>query len=354
MLLLCLVVAAGCGTEDDGSDRGSTAPAEQPIDPQPAADAAEWLTGELTAGVVHNEQYDLDDVGLSLDVGLAVDAAGTPGADLVVEEIAAATLDAPAVLTPYVGTPSDGQYAGALAKAVVFAGVAGRDPADLVTSLEGLVATDDRLAGRVADSGAQDYATVVSQAYTVWALGEIGSPGADAATDYLLTQQCADGWFRATLPKPDAPDQACDADPASAPDVDTTALAVLALTAGADDDAEAAAAVDLAVRWLVDTQADDGSFVGEDVVNANSTGLAGWALGDYGETEAAAAAAAWLVGVQVPPDAAGPLAADAGAVPYDAAALAAGEKDGIGPKTSDQWRRATAQALPGLAYAAPS
>jgi hypothetical protein len=373
---LCLLTGlgpallAGCGDDGDGGGGADPAPVGPSTDPQPAADAAAWLTGELTGGLVRNEQYDLDDVGLTLDVALALDAAGTEGAEADVEEIATAVA-VPAVLTGYVGTAEAGLQAGPTAKTVLLAQAADRDPrrfagTDLVAQLEGLVSTEPDTAGRVADTGPEDYTTVIGQAYAVWALGDADSPGATDATSYLLTQQCPDGWFRGVLPAP-AAGQSCDDDPGSVPDVDTTALAVLALLSRAEEDAEASAAADLAVRWLLDNQSDDGSFLGETtapgpdddpeqltgVPNANSTGLAAWALGEFGETEAAAEAAAWLRTLQVPADAGDPLAADAGAVAYDEAGLAAGETDGIGPEQSDQWRRATAQALPGLAYATP-
>jgi hypothetical protein len=32
-----------------------------------------WLAGQLTNGLVHNDQFDFDDYGLSIDVGIALD-----------------------------------------------------------------------------------------------------------------------------------------------------------------------------------------------------------------------------------------------------------------------------------------
>jgi hypothetical protein len=43
-----------------------------------------------------------------------------------------------------------------------------------------------------------------------------------------------------------------------------------------------------------------------------------------------------------------PLAGEQGGIAYDAAALRAAHKSGIGDTTRDQWRRATTQAAPGL------
>ena len=59
---------------------------------------------------------------------------------------------------------------------------------------------------------------------------------------------------------------------------------------------------------------------------------------------------------QVPAGQSGPLGTEVGAIAYDAAARTAGQVGGITDTTSDQWRRATAQAASGLAWdpAAPA
>ena len=54
-------------------------------------------------------------------------------------------------------------------------------------------------------------------------------------------------------------------------------------------DPAVAAALDEATAWLGSQQGPDGSFG-----NANSTGIAGWALGVSGNTAAATAAAGWV------------------------------------------------------------
>ena len=44
--------------------------------PTPVKSGAAWLSDQVTDGLVHNEQYDFDDIGLSIDVALGLDAAG--------------------------------------------------------------------------------------------------------------------------------------------------------------------------------------------------------------------------------------------------------------------------------------
>jgi hypothetical protein len=44
------------------------------------------------------------------------------------------------------------------------------------------------------------------------------------------------------------------------------------------------------------------------------------------------------------------LAGQKGAIAYDRAALQEGQEFGIGVETADQWRRATSQAAPALAF----
>ena len=49
-------------------------------DPTPSGGSGtSWLAGQLTSGVVHNDQFDFDDYGLTVDFGLAFAATGHPG-----------------------------------------------------------------------------------------------------------------------------------------------------------------------------------------------------------------------------------------------------------------------------------
>jgi hypothetical protein len=355
---LALLVSA-CGSNAASSDR-KQAGAQPSHDTTAVTAGATWLAAQAPKGVVHNDQYDTDDEGLSVDVALALHAVGQQDSTVraVADHLASGIK---AYVAPGYGTLTS---AGSTAKAAVLAETVGDDPTDvggvdLVARLEATVAAKGPAQGRVEDQldpkqkGAADYANTIAQAYAVQALdgagGDAGSTAA-AATSYLLQQQCADGWFRLDLPAPDATAQGCDADPKSAPDIDATAFAVRALDGS--DDPQAKAAADKAVSWLESVQASDGSFGGEPVgqtPNSNSTGLAGWVLGDLGETDAAEQAATWVAGHQLG-DCPGTGAKDRGAVAYDDASLSAAATKGITVKTQDQFRRAGAQAVPALQW----
>ncbi|MBZ5737223.1 hypothetical protein [Nocardioides mangrovi] len=343
------------------------ASADATTDPAPATAAGYWLGGQLTDGLVHNRQYDFDDYGLTIDVGLAfhtLESAGAPHS--VVEGISdamAAAIDS--YVAPGYGTDLS---AGSAAKAAVLAQAAGDDATayggrDLISDLESTVGDDGALAGRIQDDWdptvqyAADYANVLGQAFAAEALDAAGSAKTDAVTDFLLQQQCADGYFRQDFTVDLEADQTCDGSDGQ-PNVDATALAIEALQSQLDD-ADVAAQVAKAVDWLVDQQKANGGF-GSDAdiptANANSTGAAAYALLISGQPEAAARAAAWLrahqatnVATCVSYD-----DADAGAVTYDDAALANAQKHAMGKAKHDQAVRATAQALPGLLAAQTS
>lgn len=341
-----------------------TAPATAAPDPAPTGEGSTWLASQLTDGLIHNPNFGgFDDYGLTVDAGLALAEVGDTA---TVDTISAAL--APVVTsyyTYYVTAEKTHVSAGSLAKAAAFAQVAGDDASayggqDLVAQLEDRVSTDVASAGRIGDvffpeeQFEADYVNTIGQAFAAKALDVEGSTLTDSVTDYLLAQQCAAGFFRLDLGATAA--ATCDAaTPAASPSTDVTALAVLNLL-GQTDDTDVDARVDAAVAWLVGTQNPDGSF-GSDAqiatANANSTGLAAWALGEVGETAAAEKAAVWLRAHQVANTASCTpyAAADDGAVAYDDTAISAVVATPISDDTSDQFRRATAQALPGLRYA---
>jgi hypothetical protein len=339
-------------------------------DPQPLAAGSSWLAAQVTDGLVHNDQYDFDDYGLSIDAALALDAVG--GHDGVVQD----TADAIATnLDFYVGydyfpVPAEGEprhvIAGSIAKALAFAQAAGRNPAaygghDLVAELEGQVVDTGPALGRIRDTfnpgvaNEVDFANSFGQLYAVQGLDAAGSTLAEAATEFLVAQQCDEGFFRQDFAPVDAAEQDCDADPAAEPSTDVTALAVLALLPQADD-TDVQPVIDAAVDWLVEAQADNGGFgSGSDIPtpNTNSTGLAARALGEHGEVAAAERAAAFVRAHQAddPAPCTSALSDDQGAIAYDIPALEAGRADGITVELQDQWRRATVQALPALQWA---
>lgn len=318
--------------------------------------AATWLAGELTDSVVHNEQYGFDDLGLSLDVALALRSMGRKAG--TVTDVRDAVV---AQASSYVGADPE-QYAGATAKLLTVVAETGGDATDaggldLVARLEGLTTDEGASAGRIQDrSEYGDYANVIGQAFAVRGLSAVGSPEAWPAAQYLLAQQCEAGYFRLALGAVDAEDPSCDAgDPAtaSAPDTDATAFAVQALLAVKGHAKDVRPALEAAREWLVDAQRGNGSFGGgtaTELPNSNSTGLAGVALAELGQCRKARLAARWVKRLQVRGSEDSKLRRERGAIAYDAAAFRSGQQDGITVETQDQWRRAGAQAAPVLSF----
>lgn len=338
------------------------APAQAVPDTRSVDQAATWLAGQLTDGLMYNPAFGgFNDYGLSIDAGLALDA--------VDKQPAAVTAIGKAIRAHYysytTGDDFGGPevYAGGQAKALVMAQVAGTGPASypasIQTQLEDRVAIASPNTGRIQNSGETDFnppfdpvdsANVFGQAFAARALTVAGSDLADEAVTFLLQQQCTDGHFRQSFSPKDALDQSCDAGaPGTTGDaLGATATAVIQLDATpalAADPAVTAALTD-AVTWLKTQQAGDGSFNNG---NSNTTGLAGWALGDRGETAAATAAATWLRDRQADDtDACTKLKPHVGAIAFDDAALAEGRSNGITDNTVGQWQRATSQTLVGL------
>jgi hypothetical protein len=360
---LSIFVAATAATVLVAGLTSSPAGAASAYDPKPVKSGAGWLAGQLTDGLVHNEQFDFDDVGLSIDVALGLDAAGKK------PKVVKAITKAVAKNVGFYTTFPPNVYAGATAKAAVLALATDKNPRafggiDLVTQLEGRVATAAPIAGRIedaydpADPFGGDFANVIGQTYAAQALTLAGSAKAGAATAFLLQQQCAKGYFRQyfTTDKTRA-DQSCQGAPSAerGASTDATALAVLALQD--IKGSKAKAAVKKAVAWLADRQRTDGAFSdtgkSSGAYNSNSTGLAGWALGEAGSAKQAAKAAVWVRNLQVPGSnpCAGSLGKQSGAIAYDDMAYTAAKGTGIKKKDSDQWRRASAQALPVLQWA---
>lgn len=319
--------------------------------------AGDWLVTQLTSGLVHNDQYAFDDYGLTIDVALGLRAIG--GYDSTIAEINTAVAGG---VGNYVGTGGE-SYAGAAAKTLMLAQIAGADATsyggvNLVKRLNRRVIGDGPSKGRIQDKSQYgDYANVIAQAYATRGLAKAGSPKASAALAFLLKQQCAKGFFRLSFTASKTRrNQTCDggSTTTSAPDTDATAIAVLSLTALHSHTPAVRSAIARAVAWLERRQKANGSFGGgtsTEASNANSTGLAGWALGVRGKCESAQRAAAWIAPLQVQSATGGSaLAADIGAIAYDGTAydgvVAAQE---ITVAQRDQWRRATVQAAPALA-----
>lgn len=343
----------------------ASAEAATPTDPagvRAVSVGATWLKAQLTDGILHNNEYDYDDLGLSGDIAFALDSVG--GQDATVTQIVDAIEP---VAESWVAGYSPGRvYAGSLAKMVSVVTAAEQDPRtyggnDQVARLEGLVSTTTPRVGRLEDAGVDpsdpfdaDFVNVIGQSFAARALTSVGSGRAAAATSFLLEQQCDDGFFRGSLTEDKtAPDQGC-APGVDVPSVDSTALTVINILDTPQASAAAKGAAYLAASWLRTQQAADGSFsAGELGTNTNTTGLAGWALAEAGQDAAAIRAAGWLRGVQVADLApcATTLSADNGAIVYKTADLMAARTAGsFSVPLRELARRASAQALPALAH----
>jgi LPXTG-motif cell wall-anchored protein len=300
-----------------------TAPAATaaPTTDDPLHAAAGWLATELVDGERMENDWGAD-AGLTADVVLALSAAGVAAA-----EITAATDWLEAHAPTYTGVADEEAWAGAMGKLLLVAATTGR-PADDFGHLDLVAALESREepSGRFTDdSSFGDFSNVITQALAVLGLHRTtGAAPSDLSVSYLATQACEDGGFPSEL----------DVDPAAClGNADATGFAIQALLP-LREDPEVDATVAAAVAWLLDEQADDGSFGGpESAANSNSTGLAAAALAAADETAATERARTFLVSLQ-----AGCEDADPGSIRFDAAD--AGDRD-----------RSTPQAVMGLAGA---
>lgn len=321
--------------------------------------AGRWLSKQLTKGLIHNDQYDFDDYGLTADVGMALAEIGG-NADKV-RAIRRALARHVESWTTGVDFGLDDVYAGSTAKAVVFAEIVKRNPRDfggvnLVRQLNRLVSMTRPTVGRIQDKGSSDFANTIGQAFAVQGLARAGSGKADETLRFLLKQQCKPGYFRLNFSPSKVGPQSCDAGTRaeSPPDTDATALALLSLESLRKKTRAVRDAIKKGIGWLERHQEDNGSFGGGPSTkgsNTNSTGLAASALAGAGACLRAQQAARWVGKLQVKGDVAGtPLEGQKGAIAYNRAALKAAEASGIGVEEADQWRRATSQAAPALAF----
>jgi len=347
-----------------------SAPAQATSPGSPAlTDAANWLTGQLTNGLFVNSGY--SDVGTTIWAARALEIEG--GHAAAVSSIVTAVgqnLSGPSgymdadeydYVPPY-DFKQHGYYATPAANALVFAEAEGQNPSsyngvDVLGAVKNRMITTGPSTGRIADDSSYgDYANTIGQALATLGLTQAHDASAQSALDFLLQQQCSAGYFRLNFTTDkSATDQSCDGGQASGTspaDPDATALVLLQLNQIADPSPAIESAIDNAKTWLLHQQHADGSFNGgtsTNVPNANTTGLAGWAFGELGNTDAARKAAVWVRQHQVQPLTACPTKLDAekGAIAYDDATMAAGRKNGIG-SSQYQWRLASAQATPVL------
>ncbi len=353
----------------DPSPALRAAKAVVPTDSTPSTIAAEWLADELTDGLMVGDTG--PDFGLTIDTGMALSTVVDKG-----DVNAMITKALEARIGDYVGDGTKESYAGPLAKAAAYAKVAKQNPTNyggvnLIARLEERTANVPAdpvaepqaaaFAGRIFDkSEFGNYANVVGQSYAVRALSQARSTEAAAARDFLLKQQCASGYFRASFEKADVPNQSCtEGAPGSEADPDVTALAVINLVESDDKTPAVQAALEKAGTWLVDRQRGSGAFRAAapiSKINTNSTAIGGFALGLLDQRDASLKAALWVRKNQ-PVDkykCRTALTKDTGAVAYRRDRVKLSATTGIPASARDEWRRATAQAVLGLQFAPAS
>ncbi|MEU8632182.1 hypothetical protein AB0C38_08450 [Amycolatopsis sp. NPDC048633] len=345
---------------------------------------SQWLSAQLSPeGTLQNPLGgDLPDHGLMIDTLFAMYASGDGALAAPIVEY----LDHHA--TDYYTwdglVPGQGYDAiitgGAAAKVLVAAEIAGRDPRafgghDMVAETLGTIARSGVDKGRVSDySKNPDFKDFVSNNANMFgqALAVIGLAGVGLtdrlAIDTMLKQQCSEGYFRiffGLIPTTETGDQVtpdghkistCDEGKPfdqSAPDGDTTGIALSAMLAARDAGAaNLEGPITKTVRWLKAHQTASGGWgggVGTEAPNTNSTGLIVQALADAGCVDAAmASGTAFLKSAQATAaDSGNRLGDQLGAIAYTPAEYEAARTNGIG--SLDTWIRASAQASLGLA-----
>jgi len=306
--------------------------------------AATWEASQLTAGRIHNNEFDFDDWGLTIDTAFALAAADRK------RPLVNITRALKRNYKSYVGTGGE-SYAGSWGKLLLATKVLKQKPRAFAgTNVR--AATLRRLApdaagferGRARDKSAfGDFSNSLVQSYVVLGLARTGGVPQDAV-NYLRKQQCTAGFFR----EEEVAGQSCDTSGSKA-SIDATALAVHALKAAKQNGARVPAkAIEKASGWLARTQRANGSFGSKAFgPNTNSTGLAGSALWISGRKGLANKASKWIMRMQLTKSRVGdgPGGRDIGAIAYNAAARKAAVADGITRTTRDQFQRATPQAM---------
>ena len=336
------------------ADQPAEEPADEPANPHTDAgkQGTAWLSGELTDGTLPG--FAGPDWGLSIDALLAFAATGDDAsANAVADQVAAH-------VRSYNSFDDFGQegvrIAGATAKILVAALAVDRDVTDFggydlrqeTLDLIAPASAGDN-AGRARDLGTADQSNTFAQSFAVLGLARTGGVP-ESAVEFLLRQQCSSGGFRLSPDQFGTPAPTCDAATDPVLDPDSTAMAVQALLVSDVDGADVAAAK--GAGWLASIQHADGSFGGSGPTadaNTNSTGLAAEALAATGHITEADQAADYIAAHQLSTANAGAANAELGAIAYNDASFDEAVASGLTDLARDQWRRAGAQAILGLA-----
>lgn len=278
--------------------------ASSPPRPTPGQAAAGWLARQMVNGTYLTDTFGgviYPAQGLTIDGIYAFAATGTARG---YASRAISWLARPHILSGYIGTGTE-SYAGATAKLMLGAEVAGQNPAAF-----GGVNLPARLAGLLTPSGRYsdhskfgDFSNAFSQALAVIATRRLGNTPASAVR-FLASSECADGGFPL-----DFAQASCVSNP------DATAMDVQALLA-----VGRRGPANRGLRWLASVQQPDGGFIAPPgtTSNSNSTGLAGEAFAAGGWSRQAASARKFLLSVQI---GCSGKAANRGAIAFDASGL---------------------------------
>ncbi|WP_406110911.1 prenyltransferase/squalene oxidase repeat-containing protein [Kitasatospora purpeofusca] len=257
------------GTVHHNPDGATTPPAGRTPDP---ARGSAYLTDRtrLIDGHYYEAFPTFADFGLTIDGAFALAATGTDDTALrgIVDFLDRQGKDAnertvndwTAIGTEYAG-------GGSIGKEALLAEVVGRDPRafgghDLIAALAAVTCAQADDNTGCAGAGNYTWATsVFSQALGIMAQLRAGdTANAAAPIAYLKSLQHADGSWPSLIPA------------TGDSDVDSTAMAVMALALAPGD--EAAAAVDKGVAWIAGRQLADGGFPGAAGDSTNSAALA--------------------------------------------------------------------------------
>ncbi|MFJ4094357.1 prenyltransferase/squalene oxidase repeat-containing protein [Kitasatospora sp. NPDC089913] len=253
----------------NGATTTPTAPAGRTPD---LARGSAYLTApaNLIGGHYYEAFPDFADFGLTIDGAFALAATGADDAALrrIVDFLDQQGKDTgERTVNDWTGIGTEYASGGSIGKEALLAEVVGRDPRafgghDLIAALAAAVCAKADDATGCAGPGNYTWATsVFSQALGIMAQYRAGdAANAAAAVTYLKSLQHADGSWPSLVPA------------TGDSDVDSTAMAVMALALVPGD--EAARAVDRGVSWLAGRQLPDGGFPGASGNSTNSAALA--------------------------------------------------------------------------------
>lgn len=330
-----------------------------------AVAASRWQAGQLDAkGGIYNAQFGVTDWGLTLDTLIALQATGSN--PRIAKKSAAFVSKHVRSYNSYDDWGQKGvRIAGATGKLLFVAVATKSNPRNfggynLRAESLALMAKTGVNRGRFRDKGVTDSSNTFGQSFNVLGLARSGGVPKEAVA-FLIKQQCRAGGFRLSPNQFGTPAPTCDAASNPVLDPDSTAMAVQALLAAYRGGSKPAGeAARKGALWLKRIQRSDGSFGGSGPTtasNANSTGLAGQAVGAIGNSRLVAAPVAselrkaadkagrWVKTKQLTGANAGRAKAHIGAIAYNRAALLAAAREGITATSLDQWRRANPQAL---------